>query len=72
LKTESQLARLHSEIKALESRVSGWTGRTADSADPHEARNTVPLSPMAVELSANTFFFKCQLVFIGLLAMQLV
>jgi hypothetical protein len=38
----------------LERQVSGRTCRTADSAEPHEARNTVPLSPMAVELSANT------------------
>jgi hypothetical protein len=50
LETESQLARLHSEINALKSGVSEEERvvRTADSAESRKADNTVPLSPTAV------------------------
>jgi hypothetical protein len=55
LENESQFARLHSEIKALKSRVSEKERvvRTADSAESCEAGNPVPLSPTAVGMVDN-------------------
>jgi hypothetical protein len=55
LENESQFGRLHSEIKALKSRVleKERVVRTAVSAESRKAGNPVPLSPTAVGIVDN-------------------